>query len=163
MASLGTALAPAHCQAVPHRPSSLGGEGVNFHPPAPALLPPGILVPSPWLLGYLCTFCTLSEKKLGVCMIFYDQNIFSDIAEIVFHPVNLHLVNLSVLVSHRITHDDCSMLDRSIAVALLAVVRRCRGAAVPPRGPRRGPAAEPLGMGRARPSAPVHYRGRSAP
>ena len=79
-----------------YRPSSLGGEGVNFHPPAPALLPPGILVPSPWLLGYLCTFCTLSEKKLGVCMIFYDQNIFSDIAEIVFHPVNLHLVNLSV-------------------------------------------------------------------
>ena len=69
---------------------------MNFHPPAPALLPPGILVPSPWLLGYLCTFCTLSEKKLGVCMIFYDQNIFSDIAEIVFHPVNLHLVNLSV-------------------------------------------------------------------
>ena len=53
---------------------------MNFHPPAPALLPPGILVPSPWLLGYLCTFCTLSEKKLGVCMIFYDQNIFSDIA-----------------------------------------------------------------------------------
>jgi hypothetical protein len=51
------------------RPSSLGGKGVNFHPP-------GILLPSPWLLlvarsycrgppllGYLCTFCTLSEKS----------------------------------------------------------------------------------------------------
>ena len=46
------------------RPSSLGGEGVNFHPPAPALSPPGILLPSLYGAAHTCMvravlYCTV--------------------------------------------------------------------------------------------------------
>ena len=52
------------------RPSSLGGKGVNFHPPAPAPLPPGILLPSLYGAAHTCMvravlYCTVLRKRKG--------------------------------------------------------------------------------------------------
>ena len=49
------------------RPWSLGGKGVKLHPPAPALLPPGILLPSLYGAAHTCMvravlYCTVRAR-----------------------------------------------------------------------------------------------------
>ena len=52
------------------RPSSLGGKGVKLHPPAPALLPSGILLPSLYGAAHTCMvravlYCTVLYARKG--------------------------------------------------------------------------------------------------